>query len=327
VTAADVQDPAAGATPAATTRAALAPLRMAWLFAVSRRVPVALGLLLALGALLWCALHWRWNIAGGPAAQEVIPLTVEAGSACIIAVSTYGPFGETEQATGRWLPYLRLGAALILSAAAFGALAAGGSAGALPGGAGALLRDLAGFAGLGLLSAAALGGAFGWTGPLAYLLVTEVALTGNPTTPWVWAGRPPADLGAALCAAVVFGAGVGAVAVLGTQGVRRSNDHADVLVRLCTRMYNCWHDVDDGFGGAGGATRAADPGRGRRGSDDYPARAAGGRPDQPGLTAQPPGGRSAGRCGSPAPTGRGSGGHSAARRGRPERRAGRGTDQ
>ena len=133
MTAADVQDPAAGATPAPAPRAALAPLRLAWLFAVSRRVPVAFGLLLALGALLWCALHWRWNIAGGPAAQEVIPLTVEAGSACIIAVSTYGPFGETEQATGRWLPYLRLGAALILSAAAFGALAAGGSAGALPG--------------------------------------------------------------------------------------------------------------------------------------------------------------------------------------------------
>lgn len=221
MTAAGVRDPAAGAAPEPAARPGLAPLRLAWLHAVSRRIPGALGLLVALGALLWCALHWRWNIAGGPAAQEVIPLTIEAGAACVIAVSTYGPFGETEQATGRWLPYLRLGAVLVLSAVAFGAVAAGGTAGVLPGGAGALLRDLAGFTGLGLLTAAGLGGAFGWTGPLAYLLVTEVALTGRPTTPWVWAGRPPADLGAALCATAVFAAGVAVVTVLGTHGAGR----------------------------------------------------------------------------------------------------------
>jgi hypothetical protein len=217
VTAAGVQNPAAGATPAPAARAGLAPLRLAWLHAVSRRIPVALGLLLALGALLWCALHWGWNIAGGPAAREVIPLTVETGAAAVAAVSTYGPFGEAERATGRWLPYLRLGAALVLTAAAFGALAAGAAGGVLPGGTGGLLRNLAGFTGLGLLSAAALGGAFGWTGPMAYLLVTEVALTGHPTTPWVWAGHPPGDLGAALCATAVFGAGVAAVTVLGAR--------------------------------------------------------------------------------------------------------------
>ena len=227
MTAAGVRDPrgpAAGAAPAAAGGPARAALRLAWLHAVSRRVPVALGLLAALGALLWCALHWRWNMAGGAAAHDVIPLTIEAGAACVAAVSTYGPFGDTERATGRWLPFLRLGAVLLLSAVAFGALAAGGTgaggaAGALPGGTGALLRNLAGFTGLGLLAAAALGGAFGWTAPLAYLLVTEVALTGQPTTPWVWAARPPGDLGAALCAASVFAAGVAAVTVLGARGI------------------------------------------------------------------------------------------------------------
>jgi hypothetical protein len=211
VTAAGVQDPAAGAAPAAAARAGVAPLRLTWLYAVSRRIPVALGLLAALGVLLWCALHWRWNIAGGPAAQDVIPLTIETGAACVIAVTTYGPFGDAERATGRWLPYLRLGAALILSAVAFGALAAGATSGLLPGGTLALLRNLAGIIGIGLLCAAALGGAFGWTGPLAYLLITEVALTGKPTTPWVWAARPPHDLGGALCAALVLAAGIAAV--------------------------------------------------------------------------------------------------------------------
>jgi hypothetical protein len=313
MTTAGVREPTAGAVPAPAARPVPALLRLAWLYAVSRRVPAALALLLALGAVLWSALHWHWSIAGGPAAQELITLTIEAAAAAVTAVSTYGPFGEAERATGRWLPYLRLGTALVLSAVAFGLLTAAAAAGTLPGGTGGLLRDLAGFTGLGLLTAAALGGTFGWTGPMAYLIVTEVALTGHPTTPWIWAGRPTADLGAALCVALVFGAGAGAVTVLGTQGLRRPNGPAYILVRLRTRMYNCWHDVDDGFGGAGGATRSADPGRGRRGSDDHPARAASGRPDQPGLAAQPPGGRSAGRCGPPARAARGSGNHSPAR--------------
>ncbi|HEX3923503.1 MAG TPA: hypothetical protein VHY31_14535 [Streptosporangiaceae bacterium] len=44
--------------------------------------------------------------------------------------------------------------------------------------------------GTGLLSAAALGGAFGWTGPMAYWLATESVLAAHWTTPWIWpAGR------------------------------------------------------------------------------------------------------------------------------------------
>jgi len=66
----------------------------------------------------------------------------------------------------------------------------------------------------------AVGGAFGWVGPIAYLLVTEVALTGNPTTPWVWAGRPPHDVGAAICAAAVFAAGIVAITLLGERRSR-----------------------------------------------------------------------------------------------------------
>ena len=168
-------------------------------------------------ALLWSALFWHWGISGGRAAQQFISLTIETAAAAVIAVTTYGPFGEPERATGRWLPYLRLGAAVALTAIAYGALAAGATGGALPGGTVALLRNLVGITGIGLLSAAAVGGAFGWTGPLAYLLVTEVALTGNPTTPWLWAARPPDDLGGALCAALLFAAGTAAVTLFGAR--------------------------------------------------------------------------------------------------------------
>ena len=163
------------------------------------------------------ALRWRWNVAGGPAAQDLIPLTIETGAAAVIAVTTHGPFGDPERATGRWLPWLRLAAAVTLTAAAFGALAAGAAGGALPGGTLALLRNLAGMTGIGLVSAAALGGAFGWTGPMAYWLATEWVLAGHWTTPWIWPARPPHDRGAAICAALVFAAGIAAVTLLGAR--------------------------------------------------------------------------------------------------------------
>jgi hypothetical protein len=218
MTAAGVQSSPPGAVPApVAARPGVAWLRLARLYAVSRRVPVALALLAALGCLLWAALYWRWNIAGGPAAQQFLALAIETGAAAVIAVTTYGPFGEPERATGRWLPWLRLGVALALTAAAFGALAAGATGGTLPGGTAALIRNLAGLAGTGLLAAAVLGGAFGWAGPMAYLLVTETALSGNPTTPWVWPARPPHDLGAALCASAVFAAGIVAVMAFGAR--------------------------------------------------------------------------------------------------------------
>jgi hypothetical protein len=222
MTAAGVQSSPPGAVPARRAdRPAVASLQLAWLYLVSRRIPAALGLLAGLGALLWAALHWRWNISGGPAAQQLIPLTIETGSAAVIAVTTHGPFGDPERATGRWLPWLRLAAAVALTAAAFGALAAGAAGGVLPGGTLALLRNLTGMTGTGLLSAAVLGGAFGWTGPMAYWLATESVLAAGWTTPWIWPARPPHDRGAAICAALVFAAGTAAVTLLGARDADR----------------------------------------------------------------------------------------------------------
>jgi hypothetical protein len=203
--------------PAAGTRRdrAAAGWRLARLYLVSRRVPMALALLAGLGALLWAALHWHWNIAGGAAARLFVPLTIQTGAAAVITVTTYGPFGEPERAAGRWLPWLRLGAAVALTAVAFGALAAGAAAGGMPGGTLALLRNFGGMTGIGLLSAAVLGGAFGWTGPMAYLLITEGALAHRSVTPWVWPTRPPHDLGAVICASLVFAAGIVVITMRG----------------------------------------------------------------------------------------------------------------
>ena len=188
---------------------------LARLYLISRRVPATLGLLAGLAALLSAALYWHWTIAGGAAAQEFFSLTIESGAAAVIAVTTAGPFGEPERAAGRWLPWLRLGAAVSLTAVAFGALAAAATAGAMPGGTLALLRNLGGVTGIGLLSASVLGGSFGWTGPMTYLVITEGALAHRLTTPWIWAAYPPHDIGAALCAALTFAAGLALVTIRG----------------------------------------------------------------------------------------------------------------
>jgi len=228
MTTAGLHRPAPGSVPAARTRRdrAVAGWRLARRYLVSRRVPTALALLAGLGALLWVSLHWRWNIAGGPAARLFIPLTIQAGAAAVIAVTTYGPFGEPERAAGRWLPWLRLGAAVALTAVAFGALAAGAAAGGMPGGILALLRNLGGLVGIGLLSAVFLGGAFGWIGPMAYLLITEGALAHRSATPWVWPTRAPHDRGGAICACLVLASGLVLITVRGPRESGRGSGPA-----------------------------------------------------------------------------------------------------
>lgn len=135
----------------------------------------------------------------------------------VIAITTHTPFGEPERATGRWLPWLRLGIPVALTAAAFGALAAGAAAANLPDGALAILRNVAGLTGVGLLSAAVLGGLLAWIGPMVYAVVAEVALLQAWTSPWTWPARPPHDRGAAVCAALVFVAGIAITTVRGAR--------------------------------------------------------------------------------------------------------------
>jgi hypothetical protein len=217
MTAAGIRTPPRGAGPAPALRPVTAWLRLASLHAASRRLPAAAGLLAALGGLLWAELHWHWNIAGGPAAQQVIPLVIETGAAAVIAVASYGPFGEPERDPGRWMALLLVANALALTAVAAAALAAGATGGYLPGGTLALLRNVSGMIGIGLLCAVVLGGAFGWTGPMAYWLITESALAAGWTTPWIWPGRPPHDAGAAICAGLAFAAGLAVFTVRGAR--------------------------------------------------------------------------------------------------------------
>jgi hypothetical protein len=146
-----------------------------------------------------------------------VPLVIETGAAAVVAVTSEGPFGDQERTAGRWLPWLRLGAAVLLTGTAVLALSAGTTADGLTGGVLATSRNVAGMVGVGLLAAAILGGAFAWACPMAYLLITEGALTAGWTTPWVWTARPSDDLGAALCATLIFAAGTAVITVRGSR--------------------------------------------------------------------------------------------------------------
>jgi hypothetical protein len=184
-------------------------LRLVWLHAKSRRVPASLAALLVCAIGLRVALIRHWDAYG--ALQ--LPLVAEAMSVCIVTVITGSPLGEPERVAGRWLPWLRLGGVVALTASAVGALAAAAVGGHLAGGTLDVLRNVAGMTGIGLLCAALLGGGLAWTGPTAYLIAGIYGLYSEwhpprVTTPWLWPARPPHDLGAAICSGLVFAGGL-----------------------------------------------------------------------------------------------------------------------
>ncbi|MFE9426149.1 hypothetical protein ACFYNO_24675 [Kitasatospora sp. NPDC006697] len=188
--------------------------RLIRLHLVSRQVPLALAILAGCGVVFQLGLRLDWVQGDGPLAQQM-PVMVEAAAAAVIAASTRSPFGESELAHGRLLPYLRLGAVLGLTLAAVGLLAAGTAGGRLPDGTWAQARNVIGMTGLGLVSATLFGGALAWIGPIAYAAVTEFALTAAWKSPWIWPARPPHDLGAELCALLVLALGLVLIAVRG----------------------------------------------------------------------------------------------------------------
>jgi len=194
-------------------------VRLVRLYAVGRRVPHALMAIVAIAIGLRIALLGNWDAYG--ALQ--LPLCFEVAAAVSIVATAASPFGEQERVTGRWLPYLRLAVTTALTAAAIGALlVAAGTGGHPSGGTLDVLRNVAGITGIGLLCAAALGGGLSWTGPTAYLVAGVYALytVWHPpalTTPWLWPARPPHDLAGALCAALVFAAGLAATALRGAR--------------------------------------------------------------------------------------------------------------
>jgi hypothetical protein len=200
------------------TRAVPPGARLAWLYLVSRKVPAAAAVIAGCAAGLRIALIAHWDAYG--ALQ--LPLVFETVAATAVTACSASPFGEPDRVAGRQLPWLRLATALALSAVAAGALAAAGGGAHLSGGTLDVLRNVLGIVGLGLICAAAAGSSVAWAGPTTYLVVGVYALYTQwhgpaLTTPWIWPARPPDDVGAALCAGLVFAGGMVVVTVRGAR--------------------------------------------------------------------------------------------------------------
>ena len=193
----------------ATTAARTIPggPRLAWLHLRSRRVPAGVLALALCGGLLHAALRFNWTFNSGRYAQ-LVPMIIAAGAAALIAMTAHSPFGEAELPTGRWLPYLRLGTAAAMTAAAVGLLQLGVVGEGLNGGVLVLTRNVIGFTGLGLLCSLVTGGLLAWTLPMGYMTFCQYALLASWTSPWTWPGRAPGDRGAWICACLCLAAGL-----------------------------------------------------------------------------------------------------------------------
>ena len=202
-----------------TVRAAAAPSRVFRLHLASRGVP---GAVLAIGA---CAVALRvilhWNPSGSGPGARIFPLLIGAGAASIVGIATRSPFGEAERATGHRLVFLRLVTALTLTLLAIAGLAVGSAGAHLQYGILGLVRDVGGLVGVALVVAVVTGGTLSWLGPLSLWATSVYAINLRWTTPLLWPDRPPHDVGAVLCAAVVFAFGL---VLLTTRGARDSLD-------------------------------------------------------------------------------------------------------
>lgn len=214
MTTAEIRTPAAAPAPPAWPGAPA--VRLVWLHLRSRRVPGAVLALAVCGGVLRAALQWGWLFKTGHFAQE-FPMIVEGGAAAVLVITTHSPFGEPERATGRWLPYLRLGTALAMTGLAIAVLQLAVTGASLNGGVLVLARNIIGVAGIGLLASLVTGGLLAWILPMAYVAFAEYALLEAWRNPWTWPVRPPDDRGAWICAAVVFAVGLAAFTVRGAR--------------------------------------------------------------------------------------------------------------
>jgi hypothetical protein len=209
MTAVRVREPAR----AATSRRSPAAVRLVWLHLRSRRAPSAVAALAVIAFFFWAVVANHWTLGASGRTTMELPMLFEGCTAAVIAITTHSPFGEPERATGRWLPFLRLGVVLALCGLAIGLLAlaaaiANGPGAYLDGGTLPLVRNVLGMTGIGLLLVPVTGGLLGWAGPLAFIAISEFTLIAQYTTPLTWPARPPEDRGGWIAAMAVFAVGL-----------------------------------------------------------------------------------------------------------------------
>lgn len=186
-------------------------MRLAWLYLRTRLIARAIVGLVAVAAATRLGVHLATDDEGFIA---LVLTAVPLAAAAIIGTSTRSPFGDLERAAGRALPTLRLGhlvGLVLLAMVGLGLTSAGWG---IANGQWVILRNLAGFTGLALLTARALGGALAWVSPLAYGgLVLQV----GPERRWAWSLHLASDWEAWVFALLLLVAGLGVIALAGAR--------------------------------------------------------------------------------------------------------------
>lgn len=189
-------------------------MRLAGLYLRSRLAGRALAVLTAIAALTWL---WVWWSGSATITVTLLPLTMPLAAAAVIGASTGGPFGESEGTASQLLAPLRMGHLAGLLAVAALTLALAVTWWSVPEGAWTLVRNLAGFTGLALLTSRVLGSGLCWVVPLGYAVLSLLSPGFGQAPAWAWSVRAAADQEAMAIAALLLLAGLALVARWGVR--------------------------------------------------------------------------------------------------------------
>jgi hypothetical protein len=176
------------------------PSRLLRLHLLSRRAPLALILITAIAAILRGAQPWT---EGPGEFAGMLPLVLAVAAAAVVATSTVSPFGEPERATYplRWLRLIHIMTLLLAAAGLLGLARLGHDPLSA-------IRNLAGFTGMALLTAAVISAPLSWITSLAYAIYCGGPMDIRQVTLWSWPALPSSNHTATLFALLLLGAGV-----------------------------------------------------------------------------------------------------------------------
>jgi hypothetical protein len=195
------------------------PTQLIRLYLASRQTRTTLIVLAATAA----ALRATEPVTRSPGVfPELTLLLLTFAGAAVIATATRNPFGETEHTASSPLPALRLIHVAIMTAVAAATTAVAGWTSSYGISGPAIMRDLAGFTGIALLTAAVLGAHLAWTVSLGYVMYCGAELDLQSYRLWSWPILPASNHAAAAIAAGLLIAGISIATMTGARD--RRND-------------------------------------------------------------------------------------------------------
>ncbi len=198
-------------------------MKLWYLHLRSRTVGWAALALIAIGGLTGL---WLSQLEQPGTALRLLLVVMPLAVAVVIGASLRNPFGELEASASYPVPLLRLGHLAGLLALSIMALGVSVRVGAAAGIEGQVLRNLAGFAGLALLSVPVLGSRLSWIVPLAcgVLAFWMGASVPGEAVWWAWPLQPGDDRVALGTALLLLAIGLAGAVLAGARDRREEGE-------------------------------------------------------------------------------------------------------